>query len=225
MGSHESKGCKLSQAFKGFGAFHGCRSYCLRLMAGGHRCHGYVVLQVPRAYRGLGVDGSRSASLLLRHFVSRMVSQSSKREWLMMTRKGPWKERERSLGTRGGWRGGGWGDCSSLITLQWLSFGYQFPWWFVYFLPPWGLRLSEIFLGYIFNVSQLNNAISLLSSLVRRLHLIYAWYARKSSSADWRTTTWQWNLEIVCQYEVSLYFCFLINYWRKKVVLYTEEFG
>ena len=131
-------------------------------------------------------------------------------------------KREREVWVRGG---GGWGDCSSLITLQWLSFGYQFPWWFVYFLPPWGLRLSEIFLGYIFNVSQLNNAISLLSSLVRRLHLIYAWYARKSSSADWRTTTWQWNLEIVCQYEVSLYFCFLINYWRKKVVLYTEEFG
>ena len=61
MGSHESKGCKLSQAFKGFGAFHGCRSYCLRLMAGGHRCHGYVVLKVPGAYRGLGVDGGRSA--------------------------------------------------------------------------------------------------------------------------------------------------------------------
>ena len=136
-------------------------------------------------------------SLLLRRFVSRMVSQSSKREWLVTTRKGPWKERE--VWVRGR-------DCSSLITLQWLSFGYQFPWWSVYFLPPWGLRLSEIFLGYIFNVNQLNNAISLLSSLVRRLHLIYAWYARKSSSADWRTTTWQWNLEIGFYYEVSLYF-------------------
>ena len=65
-------------------------------------------------------------------------------------------ERERDVWVRGR-------DCSSLITLQWLSFGYQFPWWSVYFLPPWGLRLSEIFLGYIFNVSQLNNAISLLS--------------------------------------------------------------
>ena len=155
-------------------------------------------------------------SLLLRRFVSRMVPQGSKREWLVMTRKGPWKERE--VWVRGR-------DCSSLITLQWLSFGYQFPWWSVYFLPPWGLRLSAIFLGYIFNLSQLNNAISLLSSLVRGLHLIYAWYARKSSSADWRTTTWQWNLEIVCHYEVSLYFCFLINYWRKKVVLHTEEFN
>ena len=30
-------------------------------MAGGHRCHGYVVLEVPGAYRGLGVDGGRSA--------------------------------------------------------------------------------------------------------------------------------------------------------------------
>ena len=136
-----------------------------------------------------------------------MVSQSSKREWLVMTRKGPWKERE--VWVRGR-------DCSSLITLQWLSFGYQFPWWSVYFLPPWGLRLSEIFLGYIFNVSQLNNAISLLWSLVRRLRLIYAWYARKSSSADWRTTTWQWNLEIVCHYEVSLYFSFLYQLLEEK---------
>ena len=42
-------------------------------------------------------------------------------------------KRERSVGTRG--------DCSSLITLQWLSFGYQFPWWSAYFLPPRGLRL------------------------------------------------------------------------------------
>lgn len=61
IGSHESKGCKLSQAFKGLGAFHGCRTYCLRLMAGWHGCHGYVVLMVPGAYRGLGVDGGRSA--------------------------------------------------------------------------------------------------------------------------------------------------------------------
>ena len=65
-GSHESKGCKLSQAFKGFGAFHGCRSYCLRLMAGGHPCHGYVVLNLPGAYRCLGVDGGRSAINLRR---------------------------------------------------------------------------------------------------------------------------------------------------------------
>ena len=115
-----------------------------------------------------------------------------------------WRARDHGKREREVWvRGRG---CSSLITLQWLSFGYQFPWWSVYVLPPWGLRLSEIFLGYIFNVSQLNNAISLLSSLVRRLHLIYAWYARKSSSADWRTTTWQWNLEIVCHYEVFISF-------------------
>ena len=30
-------------------------------MAGGYRCHGYVVLKVPGAYRDLRVDGGRSA--------------------------------------------------------------------------------------------------------------------------------------------------------------------